>query len=125
MALSIPGGITSNFKHVHQRKQDNLPLHVKGEGVVYREFSTSSTAGKVYPRTGYYIEETDKAIEFLKDEDEDTWFLLQQTPQEDSSPVKTTGLTDTPKEPAIGTLETDNTLNTTFYNKQRANHTKN
>ena len=77
-ALSIPGGITNDFKHVHQRKQDDLPTHVKGEGVVYREFSTSSTTGKVHPRTGYYIEETDEAVEFLKDEDEDTWFLLQQ-----------------------------------------------
>ena len=77
-ALSIPGGITNDFKRVHQRKQDELPSHVKGEGVIYREFSTSSTAGKVHPRTGYYIEETDEAVEFLKDEDEDAWFLLQQ-----------------------------------------------
>ena len=77
-ALSIPGGITSDFKRVHRREQDDLPPHVKGEGVVYREFSTSSTAGKVHPRTGYYIEETDEAVEFLKDEDEDAWFLLQQ-----------------------------------------------
>ena len=77
-ALSIPGGITSEFKRVHRRKQDDLPTHVKGEGVVYREFSTSSTAGKVHPRTGYYIEETDEAVKFLKDKDKDTWFLLQQ-----------------------------------------------
>ena len=77
-ALSIPGGITNDFKRVHRRKQDDLPPHVKGEGVVYREFSTSSTAGKVHPRTGYYIEETDEAVKFLKDEDEDAWFLLQQ-----------------------------------------------
>ena len=77
-ALSIPGGITDKFKRVHRRKQDDLPAQVKGEGVVYREFSTSSTAGKVHPRTGYYIEETDKAVEFLKDKDKDAWFLLQQ-----------------------------------------------
>ena len=77
-ALSIPGGITNNYKCVHQRKQDDLPIHIKGEGVIYREFSTSNTAGKIHPRTGYYIEETDKAVEFLKDEDEDAWFLLKQ-----------------------------------------------
>ena len=77
-ALTILGGITNNFKHVHRRKQDDLPTHIKGEGVIYREFSTSSTAGKVHPRTGYYIEETDEAVKFLKDEEEDAWFLLQQ-----------------------------------------------
>ena len=77
-ALSIPGEITDNYKHVHQRKRDNLPPHIKGEGVIYREFSTSSTAGKVHPRTGYYIEDTDKAVEFLKDKEEDTWYLLTQ-----------------------------------------------
>ena len=77
-ALTIPGGITDEYKHVHRRKQDELPTHVKGEGVVYREFSTTTTAGKIHPRTGYYIEETDEAIECLKDEEEDAWFLLQQ-----------------------------------------------
>ena len=79
-ALSILGGITNDFKCVHRRKQDDLLTHIKGEGVIYREFSTSSAAGKVHPRTGYYIEETDEAIKFLKDKDKDkdAWFLLQQ-----------------------------------------------
>ena len=48
-----------------------------------------------------------------------------KTPQEDSSPVKTTGLRDMPKGPATGTLETNNTPSITSYNKQKANHTKN
>ena len=52
-------------------------------------------------------------------------FFYNRTPQEDSSPVKTTGLKDTQRKLATGTLETNNTPNITSYNKQKANHTKN
>ena len=76
-AISLQGGVSDDYKCIHQRKEDDLPPHVKGEGVVYREFSTTNTGGRIHPRTEYYINETDKAVEFIKDKDKDAWFLLK------------------------------------------------